>query len=342
MHVLLTGASGFLGSHLVEALQREGHEVRALVRPSSDRTHLHQVPCVVGDLVDSASLHPAVEGVQAVIHAAAKVDDAGTLRDFRRVNVDGTTALLAASRQAGVGRFVFISSPSAVMDGRDQVGIDESQPYPQRFLHPYAQTKAEAEQAVLAANSATLQACALRPRGLWGPRDRTGPMPRLLARLAAGRLPDVSGGRQILADMCYVGNAVDACLLALGSPRCGGRAYFVTDGDPIDVWATARELAERLHLDPPTRTLSPRLARGMARGLELLWRAPLTRFRRTAPPLTRYGLALISQTHTYDTSAARSDLGYKPRFSRDEALERYLAWIDAQGGLQAYLRTVEA
>jgi len=338
VNVLVTGASGFLGGHVVRHLLDAGHSVRALVRPTSDRSDLQQVPCVVGDLDVPATLLHAVDGVDAVVHAAAKVDDAGSRQDFMRTNVSGTQALLRAARPAGVRRFVFISSPSVVMHGRDQRDIDESTPYPHRFLHPYAETKALAEQAVLAARGAGFETVCLRPRGIWGPGDWSGPLPRLLGRMARGRLPDVSGGRQVLADLCYVGSVAHGVERALLSDAADGGTYFLTDDDPVDVWAFAHHLAERLDLSPPRRRLNPRLARALARGVETAWRAPGLRDR--SPPLSRYGLALISRTHTYDISAARRDLDYAPVVSREQGLEHYLAWVEAQGGVRAYLAGV--
>lgn len=338
MKVLVTGASGFLGGHVVHSLVEAGHTVRALVRPTSDVRDLAGIALAQGDLDAQTGLTAATAGMDAVVHCAAKVDDAGSYEAFARTNLAGTEALLRAARASGVRRFVFVSSPSVVMDGRDQVRIDESTPYPSRYLHPYAKTKALAEQAVHAAHGDAMQTISLRPRGIWGPGDWSGPIPRLLDRMARGRLPDLSGGRRVLADMCFVTSAAWACVLAVQAERVHGRACFVTDDAPVDVWAFARELAARYRLPPPGRALDPRAARGLARSVEAFYRLPLLRDR--SPPLSRYGIALIANTHTYDISAARRDLGYAPLVDREEALAVWFDWIEDQGGIGAFLAGV--
>ncbi|WP_201776611.1 NAD-dependent epimerase/dehydratase family protein [Allosalinactinospora lopnorensis] len=240
MKTLVTGASGFLGSHIVDECVRAGDSVRALVRPSSDLSHLRTVPgveIVHGDLKDRASLRAATEGVDVVYHSAARVLDYGSRAQFWQSNVTATESLLEAARAGGAGRFVFVSSPSAVMTGEDQYDIDESRPYPQRHLNLYSETKAAAESIVLAADAPGFTTCAIRPRGVWGPRDWHGFMPKLLARMLDGRMPDLSGGRRVRTSLCYCTNAARACLLAARSGRVGGRAYFVADRERTDVWA---------------------------------------------------------------------------------------------------------
>ena len=179
MKVLVTGASGFLGGHLAERAAEAGDEVRVLVRESSDIKQLRAVPgieVVRGDLSDAESLRSAVRGIEVVHHSAARVVGYGSRAQFVETNVRGTARLMAAAQSAGVGRFVFVSSPSALM-GRnegDRFGIDESTPYPDRWLNLYSETKAQAERLVLAANRPGFTTVALRPRGIWGPRERHG------------------------------------------------------------------------------------------------------------------------------------------------------------------------
>ncbi|WP_280411465.1 NAD-dependent epimerase/dehydratase family protein, partial [Nocardia asiatica] len=187
--VLVTGASGFLGGALVRRLVRDGeHDVSILVRRTSDLSDLgadvDKVELIYGDLTDPASLERATRGVGVVFHSAARVDERGTREQFWNENVRATERLLEAARRAGAARFVFISSPSALMDyyGGDQLDVDESVPYPRRYLNLYAETKAAAERSVLAADTEGFRTCALRPRAIWGAGDRSGPIVRLLGR----------------------------------------------------------------------------------------------------------------------------------------------------------------
>ncbi|WP_280361154.1 NAD-dependent epimerase/dehydratase family protein [Nocardia wallacei] len=192
MKALVTGASGFLGGALVRRLVRDGAcEVAILVRPTSNLRDLgtaaDRVERITGDLTDPGSLDRAASGVDVVFHSAARVDERGTRDQFWAANVRATERLLASARAGGASRFVFVSSPSALMDrdGGDQVDIDESVPYPRHYLNHYCESKAAAERLMLAANAPVFTTCALRPRAIWGAGDRSGPIVwRFLARVA--------------------------------------------------------------------------------------------------------------------------------------------------------------
>ncbi|MFE3863033.1 NAD-dependent epimerase/dehydratase family protein [Streptomyces goshikiensis] len=342
MNILITGATGFLGGHLVDACVREGHTVRALVRAGADTTRLRSLPgleLAVGDLSDAGSLRAAAEGQDTVLHSAARVVDHGTLAQFHETNVVGTHHLLTAARAAGAGRFVFVSSPSALMRVRegDRLGIDESVPYPTRFLHPYGETKARAEQLVRAANSPGFTTCALRPRAIWGTRDHAGFLPRLIGAMRAGRLPDLSGGKRVLVSLCHSDNAVDACMRAAAAPsaRVAGKAYFIADREETDLWAFLAHVGSILGCAPASPRVPVPAGRVLAAVAETLWRLR-PGLPGTAPPLSRYSMALLTRSSTYDTSAARRDFGYEAPRTRAEGLDRLLDWIGSLGGPNAW------
>ncbi|ASF09008.1 hypothetical protein NBRGN_026_00610 [Nocardia brasiliensis NBRC 14402] len=338
MKVLVTGASGFLGGALVHKLVQNGeHDVSILARPTSDLRDItcrDEIDVVLGDLGDASSIARAISGADIVLHAAARVDERGTRAQFWDENVRGTERLLSAARRSGTTRFVFISSPSALMDrdDGDQIDIDESVPYPKRYLNLYSETKAAAERAVLSADTPGFRTCALRPRAIWGAGDRSGPIIRLLERTAAGKLPDLSFGRDVYASMCHIDNIVDACLEAANSENVGGRAYFIADREKTDVWRFLAEVAGRLGYPPPSRTPDPRLVRAAVVAIEALRCVP-TVARRWSPPLSRYTVALLTRTATYDTSAAARDFGYRPLVGRDRGLTEFLEWLDNAGGI---------
>ncbi|MEU8567106.1 NAD-dependent epimerase/dehydratase family protein [Streptomyces pathocidini] len=346
MRVLVTGATGFLGGHLVDGCAGEGHRVRALVRPDSDAGRLRRTPgveVVYGDLADTASLWRAAEGVDAVHHTAARVTDFGTRTQFWDTNVAGTRRLLEIAQRSGAHRFVYVSTPSALMHPRegDRLGIDEKTPYPDRYFNLYAETKAAAERLVLAANGPRFTTCALRPRGIWGPRDRAGFLPRMVAKMWSGSLPDLSGGKRVLVSLCHCDNAVAACLLAAHAPaeRVGGRAYFVADPERTDLWAFLAHLAALFDLRPPTRRVPPPLRDALVAAVELLWQLPLLSAR-LSPPLSRYGMALLTRSGTYDTTAAERDFGYVPTTTQAQGLRELAAWIDSIGGIREFVRSV--
>lgn len=345
MKALVTGASGFLGSHILDACLRAGDQVRVLVRRDSDLDYLRTVPGIefaYGDLRDTASLRAATNGIDAVHHSAARVTDRGTRAQFMDENVLGTRRLMTAAREAGVSRFVFISSPSVLMGIRDghRFGIDESEPYPRRFLNLYSETKAAAERMVLASDRPDFTTVALRPRAVWGPRDRSGFMPRLLARMMTGRLPDLSGGRPVYASLCHCDNAAAASVRATRAEGVGGRAYFVTDPEAVEVWTTLADLAARFGATPPAGRIPAGLLRGAAFMADTLWKFPPLA-RRSAPPLSRYSLALLTRSATYDTSAARRDL-VPPEVDYETGIERLTDWIAGIGGMEQYIRNIKA
>lgn len=341
LSAFVTGGSGFLGSHIIDACLKRGDAVRALVRETSDTRYLdtlHGVELVTGDLSDEVALTKALAGIDVVYHSAARVLDYGSRAQFMEANVHGTTRLLAAAKQAGVSRFVFISSPSVVMAGADQVDVDESAPYPKRYLNLYSETKALAEQAVLAANAPGFVTCALRPRGIWGPRDLHGAMPKMVKRMRDGKLPNVSGGKKTVASITYCENAAHACMLAARSERVGGKAYFIADAEPIDVWPFCDELAQRFGVAKIQRAASPRVLWLAAVIIDFIWRLPFLANHRS-PPMSRYLASLLIHSATYDITAARNDFDYTPIVDRETGFERIEQWL-GDGGTEAFIQHV--
>ncbi|MFC9995384.1 NAD-dependent epimerase/dehydratase family protein [Nocardia sp. NPDC127526] len=333
MKALVTGASGFLGGALARRLVRDGeYEVAILARPTSNLRDLESVidkiEIITGDLADTDSLERAVAGVDVVFHSAARVDERGTREVFWAENVAATSRLVTAAQAAGASRFVFISSPSALMDrdGGDQVDIDESVPYPARYLNYYCETKAAAERLVLKANTDGFTTCALRPRAIWGAGDRSGPIVRLLDRAKAGTLPDLSGGKDVYASLCHVENIVEACVKAAAGDNVGGKPYFIADAERTNVWPFLTQVAIELGYQPPRRKLDPRAVSAVVCVIENLRRIPYLATRWT-PPLSRYSVAVMTRTGTYDTGAATRDFGYRPVVDRDSGMAQLQSWI---------------
>jgi nucleoside-diphosphate-sugar epimerase len=223
---------------------------------------------------------------------------------------------------------VFTSSPSVTFDGADQCGINESAPYAARWLCHYPHTKALAEQEVLAANNKTLATCALRPHLIWGPRDPH-LIPRLIERARTGRLRRVGTGRNRI-DVVYVDNAAEAHLqaaeaLSPGSPLAG-RAYFISQGEPVECWPWIDALLSLGGLPPLTRSISLRTAWNIGAAMETAYRV----FRiKSEPPMTRFLAAQLGRNHYFDISAAQRDFGYRPRVSTAEGMRRLGQWLQA-------------
>jgi len=326
MKALVTGGGGFLGGVIVRMLRERGDEVVSLSRGSYPELARLGVEQRSGDIGDRDAVARAASGCDIVFHVAAKAGIWGDYADFYRANVTGTENVIAACRQNGILRLVHTSSPSVVFDGRDVEGGDESLPYPERYEAHYPRTKAMAERIVLAANSPELATTALRPHLIWGPGDNH-LVPRIIVRARAGRLRRI-GDRPCLVDTVYVDNAARAHLLAAdrltpGTPPAG-RAYFISNGEPLPLWEMVNRILAAAGLPPVERTVSPRLAYAAGVICEALWG---TLRLAGEPPMTRFVAHELATAHWFDITAARRELGYDPEISIDEGLIRLRAWL---------------
>lgn len=330
MRVLVTGGSGFVGRHLVRALAERGDDVVALDLSDSPDAG-PRVTSVRADLRDAAAVERAVSGAEVVFHAASRVQTFRTGADeVRAVNVGGTENLMAACRAKGTKRFVYVSSASVVYAGKDVENGDESMPYPTSFHAPYAETKAIAEGLVLAANDGALATCAIRPHIVFGPGD-TRFFPAVLNRARSGRLRAYVGDADKKSDFTYVTNLVDALLLAGDALRpgaaIGGRAYFVTNGEPIAFWEMIGKLLDGLSLPRPTWHVPFPIAYGAAAMRETM--DALRGVPTTEESLTRFTIRYLTTHHYFSNAAATRDLGYRPRVSLDEGVRRTIASLTA-------------
>lgn len=335
--VFITGASGFIGGKLSARLLGEGRAVRVLARrplPELEKLGAH---VIIGDLHDATALRRGCEGAGTVFHVAGRVGVWGPAGDFLRVNVEGTRQVIAACHAAGVKRLVYTSSPSVVFNGGDLAGVDESAPLCTEAPCAYPTSKAEAERLVRAANSAELATVSLRPHLVWGPGDRN-VVPRVLALARKGRLKIVGAGRN-LVDCTHITNVVDAHLLAeralvpsnpIGySPpaaSAAGKAYFITNGEPIVLWDWINELLRGVGLPEITRHVPLGTAYAAGGLLEALWTVlPL----RGEPPMTRFVAKELATDHWFKIDAARRDLGYAPRVTMAAGTAELIAYYRA-------------
>ena len=266
-----------------------------------------------------------VKRKDVIFHVAALAGVWGAWERYYAVNVTGTKNMLAAARAAGVSRFIHTSSPSAVWSGVDQVGVrEEDCPYPTHFLAHYPETKALSEQLALAENSDDLQVCALRPRLIWGPGDPH-LIPRLLERRS--RLKIVGDGENLVG-LCYIENAAYAHVLAadvLGPGAANaGKAYFITDDEPVKVWAWLNEVFVALGHPPITKKLPVSLVASIGGLMELLWKIlPL----RGEPLMTRFAARSLAGTTYYDLSNARRDFGYRQLVLPETGFEKMIKYF---------------
>jgi nucleoside-diphosphate-sugar epimerase len=326
---LITGATGFVGGHLVEACAARGWAVRALARPSADTSLLekNRATLVRGDLTDADAVRQALEGAEVVLHCAAKVGDWGPVAEYRAVNVDALRGLLDACRGRGgatppLRRFVHFSS-LGVYEARHHYGTDESEPLPARHIDGYTQTKVEAEQLALAYHREhQVPVVVLRPGFIYGPRDRT-VLPKLIDNLRRGKVRYIGGGEGAM-NCIYVGNLVEAAFLAVEKAEAVGQVYNLTDGEAVSKRRFIDAIADGVGLPRPGPVSVPLwLARFLAWYLE-------GRARRRnaphAPRLTQGRLKLLGLNLDFSIDKARRELGYRPRWTFDEGMRETVAW----------------
>ncbi|MFW6065411.1 MAG: NAD-dependent epimerase/dehydratase family protein [Planctomycetota bacterium] len=329
---LVTGATGLLGSHIVEKLIQAGKPVRALVRPTSDTSFLESlnVELAVGDVTDPDSLPAATEGVETVYHAAAKVGDWGPWSDFQSITIDGTRNMLSAASNAGVKRFLYVSSISAYghPDGEGMV-LDETAPLGVN-LHRwsyYSHAKVAAEILAREAHErGDLPVTIVKPSWLYGERDRSS-MPRLIRAIRKGKAKLIGGGDNRL-NLTYSGNEAEGCILAATSENAVGESYNLSNDGIITQKEYLNKIAECIGADPVTKTVPYKVAYKAAFMMELFGHL----FRKKNPPLvTRYSVWLMGRRCFFSAEKARKELNWQPTVGYDEGIEKTVRWCVDHG-----------
>ena len=325
MKALVTGATGFVGSHLVERLLADGHEVVATLRPTSDTRWLEGLPAErrVASLDDPESLRRAVEGAEWVFHVAG-LTRARSERVYMATNAEGTRRLLEAAAEArSVQRFIYVSSLAAAgpsADGRALVEADEPRPLP-----GYGASKLAGERAV-AEFADRLAVAIVRPPAIYGPRDRNfTSLFRAARRLG---IAPVAGDKNKKLTLVYVGDLVECLVLAAANERAVGQTYFVGSG--THTWAQVVEALSRalgrtvraFRIPKPLAVLAGELG-------ELKW--TLTR---KPQILCRRKIRDLLQPHwVCSWEKAQAHLGYRPATGLEDGLRRTARWYEEQGML---------
>lgn len=320
----ITGATGFLGSHVAEACVKQGNAVTTLARSTSQTDELAKLDVTIqrGDLTDPAQVRQAVEGSDVIVHCAAKVGDWGPVEDYRAVNVEGLRSLLEACRGRPLHRFIHIST-LGVYAARHHYGTDESEPPPDFHMDGYTQTKVEAEQLALKyQREHGVPVVILRPGFIYGARDRM-VVPRLIASLRKREFRYFAGGRYALNSI-YVGNVVDAIFLAVVAPNAVGQIYNLTDGELVSKRRFIEALIKGLGLPNPRPISAPLwLARIVARVMENQARR---KGKTKAPKLTQARLKFLGLNLDFSIEKAKRELNYHPRINFDRGIQETIAW----------------
>lgn len=321
MKVLVTGAGSLLAAETVRRLVARGDTVSVLQRrPSAVAAELGLTE-FLGDVVDEQVVAHAVAGADTVIHLAARVGVVGTPEQFFTTNVVGTRTVLAAAREAGVGRFIFVSSPSVAHTGEAIAGHGADAADPRHAKGEYSKSKALAEREVLAADGDGITTIAVRPHLVWGPGD-TQLVGRIVQRAQQGRLALVAGGRPLI-DTTYLDNAADALIAAADHADAGhGRAFIVSNGEPRTVEEILTRICQAAGERPPTRSVPRALAWAAGALAEGAWKVGR---RDDDPPMTRFLAGQLGTAHWFDLRETQDVLHWRPQVGLDEGFERLRA-----------------
>lgn len=323
---VITGAGGFVGRHLAERLVQAGVPVIASDLRDPGISGARFVAC---DIRDRAACDRLVQSASTVYHVASMVQTKQSGSEpIWAVNHGGTRNMLAASQAHGIQRFVYVSSASVVYQGKDIENGDESLPYAAASQAPYADSKIAAERDVLAAHDPSgLVTCAIRPHVIYGPGDGRF-LPAILRRAQSGTLRFGVGRENKLSDFTYIDNLIDSLVLAnqrlLDDPTLGGRAWFVTNGEPMGFW----DFVDRVLVAMNLPKIKGRIPYSIAYALAALAEHTNSLLGRDAGPengFTRFAVRYMCTHHYFSIENARRDLGYQPAVNIDEGIRRTIA-----------------
>ena len=330
---LVTGGNGFVGRALVEALIARGDQVRVVdLGPAPQRRDIEYLQA---DITDPAAMERACDGAAVVFHNASVVHTKNSqVERVWKINFDGTKTMLAASQKQKVQRFVYVSSGSVVYEGKDIENGDESLPYAKTDHPPYAASKREAEKYVLEHNGeGQVATVALRPHVVFGPGDNRF-LPALLKHAKGGRLKFQVGRKEWLSDYTYVSNLIDALLLAdVGlqkSTDLSGKAFFITNGEPMPFWGFVARVLERLKFPP----IKVKLPGGLVYAIAAVKETFDTMRGGTLnneDGLTRFAIRYMCTHHYFNIDRARRELGYAPSVSVAQGIEITCKALEAAG-----------
>jgi len=329
MNALVTGGGGFIGAALIKQLVKNCCQTASFSRGDYPELRPYGVEFFKGDLINQEAITRACSNRDIVFHVAAKAGVWGAYPEYYKTNVQGTQNVVNACLAQGVKYLIFTSSASVVFNGKNIEGGNETLPYPNRPMSNYTATKALAEQYVLKANSPQLKTLSLRPHLVWGPGD-SHIIPGIIARARSGKLRRIGEGKNLI-DTIYIDNCASAHLCAAEAikrkPEVAGKAYFITNNEPIPVCDFINGILESACLPPVEISVSFRTALMAAAILELFYK---TFAIKKEPHLTRFLVHELCASHWFEINAARKELDYVPKISINKGFKQLASWFCEQ------------
>jgi nucleoside-diphosphate-sugar epimerase len=326
MRVLVTGATGFVGGHVVDACLKRGWSVVAFARPTSNVSDLKKlgVAVVQGEMSDPAACRQATNDVDVVIHCAAKVGDWGPHEDYIQANVDSLRVLLDACKGLALTRFIHLSS-LGVYPAKHHYGSDEEMPIHDTHRDGYSRSKVLAEKLALRYHAEFgVPVVVLRPGFVYGPRDRT-VLPRIVDNLRQG-LVRYPGGGEAALNTIFVRNLVDAIFLAIDHDQAVGQVYNLTDGEHVSKRRFIEKICAATDLPHPRRRPPLWFAKAATWISEAIAKS---KGAKEAPAFNFPRLKFMGLNLDFSIEKAKAHLGYRPRVDFDEGMSETLAWYKA-------------
>ncbi|TSI10743.1 NAD(P)-dependent oxidoreductase [Lysinibacillus sp. BW-2-10] len=328
-NILVSGATGFLGQHVVKRLVNNGFHVTAIGRNKAlAATFPKEVQFIPLSLEDRTGIFKAMENQDYVIHCGALSSVWGKYEDFYQSNVVGTQNMVHAALSTKVKRFVHVSTPSIYFNLQDRTKVDvkENSSLPNPAINFYAKTKRIAEEIVDEAFEKGLPTITIRPRALFGPGDNA-IIPRLIKANKQSGVPYIDGAR-VLTDVTYVENVVDAlCLCLQSDERTLGKKYNITNGEPVYLCDLLEKVFAVLNEPMKKREMQYEKILRIASLLEQTYRFFHIK---KEPIITPYTVTVLGHSQTLNIDAAKQELGYEPRISVEEGILKFAEWWKAQ------------
>jgi nucleoside-diphosphate-sugar epimerase len=323
MKILITGATGLLGGHLIKELQQRGEQLRALVLPVEDAEKLvaQGVEVVLGDITNAETLGPAVKNIDLVFHLAGMMGVWRPLADYQRVNVTGSENLYKAAQAAGVRRYVHTSSHTVygLGHGRYMTEHDPLRPDPD----PYSLTKAEADRLIRRLMlTSDMETVIVRPGTFFGPGDRLH-FGRMAQKMKTGKGVVIGSGYNALP-FCYVTDVVQGFLLAGYHEHAPGNVYNISNDRPLTQLEMFNAIADAVGGVRPTFHL-PYLPIYYG---SIVAEKAVARLTRTQPIVTQLGAMMFGTDNRHSIEKARRELGYEPKVDLREGIELAAAWFN--------------
>ncbi|MCG7848245.1 MAG: NAD-dependent epimerase/dehydratase family protein [ANME-2 cluster archaeon] len=327
MKVFVTGGTGFTGGHLIQRLVKDGYEVSALARKTSNTELLKKlgVEIILGDITDKDLLKKALSGFDMVYHLAAMYREGGGIgeKPFRDVNVNGTKNMLEASMHANIDRFIHCST-AGVHGHISKPPADESYPYNPGDV--YQETKVEGEKLALDYFKKGLPGAVVRPVGIYGPGDLR--FLKLFKTIQTGRFVMVGDGK-VLYHLTYIDDLVEGFILCGKKENALGQTYIIGGGRYLSLNELVEIIANVLEVKKPKIRFPFFWPVWTAALLCEAACYPLG----INPPIFRRRVDIFRKDRAFDISKARKELGYTPKVSLEEGIKKTAEWYRKEGYL---------